>query len=124
MPNYTADQIISQIEKLRQGELNQDEQDSIWLWTKGRMLAQIVGYPGWECVLEILQSYVTDATRNLLTTDPGKRDDVIASQAVAYAANRIHNNFITDVKNMVELASKTPEVVKDGFRSNVPVESL
>lgn len=118
--------IIAQLETIRGKELTPEERDEIVLWEKGRSLAHQVNAPGWDVVLEMLQSYATNEIETLARTDPSNRDAVLAAHAIFYAANGIFVRFKEDVFRAIEASRKTPESLKQGFRgvSPVPPESL
>ncbi|SRR6266436_3124843 len=103
-------------------ELNEEQQGDIELWQKGRALQSISGHHGWPVVLEMLQSYAVNATHRCMNTDP-MSDEARIEHAIAFAANRIYTAFINDVNAAIEASNQTPEVLKQGIRSAMPVES-
>ena len=121
-----TEQIVSQLEALRGGELTPEEKNEIVLWEKGRALAHQINAPGWDVVLEMLQSYATNEIATLARTDPSKKEEVLAAHAVFFAANGIFVRFQEDVQAAIDASRRTPEALKQGFRRAMPVppESL
>ena len=113
----SAELVISQVEQLRGTPLSAEERDEVYLWQKGRALAQLKTFYGWDVVCEMLQEYVSDAARALMKTDPADEKQVKAWHATAYAANNILTNFTTDVDTAIEAAKITPECVKNEIRN-------
>ncbi len=123
----TTSRIVAVMETSRQAPLSEEELNQIELWEKGRALAQLTSMYGFEVMKEMLQSYVTDQVEQLLETDPGDKDEVIAIHAVAFAANRVYNKFIQDIDNAVRASSETPECIKASARkikTAVPLEQM
>lgn len=119
------DQLISNLEARRGQEFTDEQRGEIELWSKGRALAQIVGFYGWEVAMEMLSQYVVDATERLVATDPGDEKERNAQHAIAHAASKIVRMFREDVLNAINASQKTPDVVKLGARGGeVPPESL
>lgn len=118
--------IANQLEQLTGKPLDPADQADIQLWEKGRALAHQVNSPGWDVVIEMLQSYVTQHVNTLMATDPINTDEVLATHAVMYAASRIFHLFQEDVARAVEASRKTPEALKQGIRHVLPIpaESL
>jgi hypothetical protein len=118
--------ISEQLENINGKALEPDERADIDLWNKGRQLAHQVNSPGWDVVLEMLQSYVTSNVNTLMNIDPKHHEEVLATHAVMFAAGRIFRLFQEDVASAIEASRKTPEVLKQGIRraSPVPPESL
>jgi hypothetical protein len=114
----SAELMISQIEGLRHEQLSQDERDRIELWQKGRALEQQVSTYGWECVLEMLQSYVVEANKVLVAISPANKDEVAAQHAVVYALSSLYNNFSQDVQRAIEF--EAPECVLEFVRLQGP----
>lgn len=110
--------IISQLETSRQATLSQDEKDAISLWQKGRALEQVTRVYGWECVLEMLQSYVVDANKELVNISPAEKDKVTAQHAIVFALSEFYNNFIQDVQNAI--SAEAPECVIELIQSQSP----
>lgn len=110
--------IITQLEASRQAPLSQDEKDAISLWQKGRALEQVTRIYGWECVLEMLQSYVVEANRDLVATSPDKKDEVAAKHAIVFALSKLYDNFIQDVQNAI--SAEAPECVIELVQSQSP----
>lgn len=121
-----TEDLISLIEKSNGKLLTDEERAEIELWEKGRALLHQVNGPGWNVVLEMLQSYVTQHVNSLMALDPVQKDEVAATHAVMYAAGRIFRLFQEDVQSAIDAARHTPEVLKQGLRrtSPVPPESL
>jgi hypothetical protein len=119
-------ELIEQIENINGKPLEEEDKAEIDLWQKGRDLAHLVNTPGWSVVIEMLQSYVTQNVNSLMNIDPGKKDEVLATHAIMFAAGRIFRLFQEDVTNAITASRKTPEVVKQGIRrsSPIPPESL
>lgn len=118
-----VDQVTAQIEKAINGNLTDEQHEEIELWIKGRSLATTVSTPGWEVILEMLQSYVAKSIQKLATIDPAKKDEVAAEHAVYYTANQIVRRFVEDVDYAIQYSRKTPDVVKS-VASPVPPESI
>ena len=98
--------------------LEDEERDRITLWEKGKALQQMVSMPGWQVLLEMLQSYPVNALKELAAIDPRERDEVLAQQSVAYAGNRIYLNFQEDVANAVLAAKKPPDFISAAIKDN------
>lgn len=122
MPYSPAGDVINNLEAKLGIQLDDEQQAEIELWQKGRDLQSISGHHGWSTVLEMLQSYAIDATRRCVNTDP-LTDEARVEHAIAFAANRIYTNFINDVDAAIQASQQTPEVLKQGIRSAMPVES-
>ena len=116
--------MYDRVETMRGFPLSDEEKYEIEMWGKGRALQAIVGTEGWQVVLEILQNYAADALQKLVSTDPSKKDDVLAEHAVAFVAGRICNNFIQDATKAIEASKITPVSIKEGLRgrSSAPPE--
>lgn len=113
--------IVEQLERNNGKPLEEEERAEVELWQKGRALSHQVNAPGWDVVLEILQNYVTQNINQILNTDPGNKDEVLATHAVAFAASRIYRLFREDVANAIEASKRTPECLKEGLRKVSPV---
>lgn len=125
MPRETIDSLVEKLEIANGKQLTEEERDEVDRWTKGRALAFVVNSPGWDVIREMLQSYVAKEVDRLVSIDPGHRDEVMAAQAVAFAANRIYTIFIEDVQTCIN-STHTPPIVREGISklSPVPPESL
>jgi hypothetical protein len=113
--------IQEQIEKLNGKPLAEEDRAEIELWQKGRDLAHQVNGPGWNVVLEMLQSYVTQNVNTLMNTDPSKTSEVAATHAIMFAAGRIFRIFQEDVAAAIQASRKTPEIVRQGLKNVTPV---
>lgn len=120
----SADQIISSLEQLN-GPVSEEEKAEIDLHQKGRALAQVVNFYGWEVALEMIQSYVTGSVSALVNLAPGD-PTVPTAHAAASAMNDFYIKFVQDVQIAIEASSKTPEVLKRSIKivSAAPLESL
>ena len=119
--------MISTIETSRNEALSQDDIDEIERWQKSRALAQLVGQDGWEVLIDMLKSYVTDQIDNLVNADPGNRDEVLACHAVTYAVKHLYDKFTEDVANAVQYAAHVPESIKTNARkvkTHIPLENM
>jgi hypothetical protein len=111
---------VDQLEQILDRPLNEEESRAIDLWEKGKLLAQQVMAPGWNVVLEILQSYPLKATADLMEIDPAQDKEVLAQQAVAFATQRMFTNFKADVLRAIEAAKHPPEIVLQELRRITP----
>lgn len=118
-----AEIMFDRVETARGFPLTDEEKHEIEMWGKGRALQAIVGTEGWQVVLEMLQNYAADALQRLVSTDPARKEDVLAEHAVAFAAGRICNSFVQDATAAVDASKITPASIKEGLkRSSAPPE--
>lgn len=103
---------INQLETLHNRSLEPEEKNEVEIWLKGRALAQVVGFPGWEVAIEMLQSYAEKEIQDLIKTDPAEKEKILSYHAVAFAADGIFRRFTEDTKNFVEASRNTPNLVK------------
>lgn len=102
-------------EKVIGRNLEDEERDRITLWEKGRHLQQMVSLPGWQVVLEMLQSYPVEALKEIVKIDPSLREEVISQHAIAFAGSRMFTLFQEDVAKAVEAAKHPPEFVREAL---------
>jgi hypothetical protein len=107
---------VASLERVLGRPVNSEEEYRIEQWEKGKALQEIQNFFGWEVVLEILQSYVLKALKDLAETDPSQEQDVRAQQAVAFAANRLYKNFRADVDRAIKAAKSPPRVVLEQLK--------
>lgn len=113
----SAAMMMDRLEEYIGRELTQDERNEIEVWQKGKALAPLTGFYGWEVVMEMLRSYAEDAIQRLIVTDPGDTTNIVGFHAAAYAANKIYHNFATDVKNAID--KKTPEIMRGYVKKHI-----
>jgi hypothetical protein len=101
-------------------ELTEEEQYNLSMWEKGRALAQIRVLPGYDVILEMLQSYVAKAAKEVTQLDPKDKDEINAASTVLIVANQLVTKFQQDVEAAVEAARKPPEVIKETLRHHTP----
>ena len=126
-PQDHAERLIATLEIQSGQSLSPDQVAEIELWEKGRALAQVSAFPGYQIILEILQSQPTQAMADLMKIKPGDNDRILAAHAVAYAANEGYINSVNAINAAIEASKTTPDVVKDGFRklkTATPAESM
>jgi hypothetical protein len=109
---------IASLERVLERPIDTEEEYCIEQWEKGKALQEIQSFFGWEVVLEMLQSYVLKALKDLAETDPSQEQDVRAQQAVAFAANRLYKNFRADVERAINAAKSPPQVVLEQLKRN------
>ena len=109
---------VLRLEQLLDRELRPEEQNQVALWEKGRALAQMKSMFGWDVILEVLQSYPLQAMDDLMRMDPAStpRDERDAQQILAFAANRIFQNFQADVASAIDASRKPPDVITEQLR--------
>lgn len=120
----SAEQIIATLESGGQ-TLSEEEKNEIAIHQKGRALEHVVNTFGWDVVLEMLQDYVSDASRQLIDMPPGD-SRVVQAHAAASAVNDLYYKFIRDVKNAIDISRTTPSAlmrVKKAF-TETPIESM
>lgn len=119
------DVTIENIEQAVGRPLSEEEQTEVILWQKGKALQQLSAFPGWQVVLEMLESYAQNSTDECVRTDPGQPDEVRANQAVAFAMRRVVNSLLSDINAAVN--ADIPDVIRSGARASVsaiPLESM
>lgn len=112
---------VGKLEQLLERQITDEESAEIELWEKGRLLAQLVGTPAWDVVLEMLASYTANSLRDLAKTSPADDQHVKAMHSIAYSAQSIYNNFIEDVQAAIEAAKKPPKVISDQIKAVGPI---
>ena len=118
----SAEEMIETLRAAGQ-EFSEEEQADIELYTKGRALAQMVGFEGWQVVLEMLSAYVLGAARALIDIPPGD-ERVSTAHAAASALDDLYHKFLQDIQNAVNHSSQPPDALKRKIRSAMPVESM
>jgi hypothetical protein len=120
------DNLIESTESAQGRPLEGHERGQLELWRKGRDIATLVSHPGWSTVLEMLQDYSKSALKQLLETEPGNNEQVVAAQAVAYAVNKLYINFCADVQAAVAESKAVPEVMARSLRGRTqgPLDSI
>jgi hypothetical protein len=101
-------------------QLTEEEEYNITMWEKGRALSQIRVLPGFDVVLEMLQSYVAKSAEEITKIDPKDRDEVNAASTVFIVANQLFIKFKQDVDAAIEAARKPPAVLSESLRHHTP----
>ena len=115
-----VDAIVHDIEQSIGRPMSEADRDEILLWRRGRDLAAIVRNPGWETVLEMIQSYAVKSLADAMKIKPGDNDRVLAAHAVAYALNDLNDKFIQDVEAAIQASRTIPEAMRTGGQAVTP----
>lgn len=123
MISVNSDVAFSRVEALLNRPLTEEEQAEIDLWNKGKALAQVVNFPGWEVAMATLESFAQDTSETVLDMTPGD-PAVPTAHAAAYAARQIAFKFKQSIQNAIDASHQTPSAMIEAFQnSEVPVES-
>lgn len=115
------------LETLRGSGLTQEELDKLNIRRRVQDLYYVTQMPGWDVVLDIMQTYPQAALRSLLNTEPGKVKEIIGRHAEAYAANKFMLNFIDSVNTILseaKISENAVEEILDKTPSPVPPNSI
>ena len=76
------------LETLRGSGLTQEELDKLNIRRKVQDLYYVTQMPGYEVILEIMQTYPQAALRSLLGTEPGKEKEIL--ERAGRTSGRVH----------------------------------
>lgn len=118
------------IDQARVAGLDNDDIADLTYWQDGRALTQ--GAAAWDVIQELLRGYIEEAVNGLLQvdmleTDAGGRDKVLAAHAQAYAVNATMRRLTNDVNARIQAAAQVPGALAKLRRagtSAAPPESL
>lgn len=112
----SIDALVSNIEQIHNAPLEEEQVSQIDAWSRGKALAEIQNYPGWDVVRQMLESYYGQAIKDLASTPPESKEAVIARHAHAYAVRKTVTDFFDDVSRLIADSKETPEIVKEPLR--------
>lgn len=118
------DVAITRLEALLKRPLSEEEVMEISQFEKGRVLAQIVHFPGWDVAIATLESFSTDTAETLLNMVPGD-PHVGTAHAAAYAARDVFYKFKQAIQGAIDASSTVPAVMVEAYKnSEMPADSV
>lgn len=119
----SPDIALQRIEALLKRPLSEEEAAEIAQFERGRLLAPLVNFPGWEIAMATLESFATDTNETLMSMTPGD-PAVPTAHAAAHAARQVYDKFRRAINDAVDASHQTPSAMIEAFQnSEVPVES-
>ena len=108
------DLIRNRVEQSLGRELAPEEFAEIQIWDRGKRLASVVNYEGWNDVVEMLKGYVEKADRELREIPPWKKEEASVAHAILFAANEVVTTFLRDVQMAIQ--AERPAALEEAVR--------